>query len=126
MGVQKEIEIEGGKVKLKLTDILPIINRFSIHVEPMIRQYIHSLKQEIGIRLRIFVRNVGRLTTVGGSATESFTILGVTESMECFPQILEEGAAPVTIKKSKCEKNKITVVFSADPSNDHKIKYVVI
>lgn len=67
----------------------------------------------------------GRFDTAGGSATEDFTITGVKSTMNCMVMIHTEGATPVSIKFAKCDTDKITVDFSADPAVDHKISYIV-
>lgn len=67
----------------------------------------------------------GAVATAGGSATEDFSIPGVRSGMHCGIFIKTVGAIPVTVVSQICDLNKITVVFSADPSNDHVITYMV-
>lgn len=67
----------------------------------------------------------GLHTTVGGAASEDVTISGVAVGDVVFAQIATEGAAPVTIKRAIAGANKITIEFSADPSNDHVVNYFV-
>ncbi len=82
-----------------------------------------ELKHALAVKTCHFARRAGHVTTAGGDATEDISIMGVKASMRCLVQMHTEGAVPVTIKTAKCEKDKLTIEFSADPAADHEIEY---
>jgi len=82
-----------------------------------------ELAHQLTVKTCHFARRAGHYKTLGGAATEDITISGVKASMKCMVQMHTEGAVPVTIVTAKCDKNKLTVEFSADPSTDHEIEY---
>lgn len=64
----------------------------------------------------------GNLNTVGGSATEDFTIAGLTTADLVNVTIATSGATPVTILAAQVSAaNTLSVTFSSDPSSDHVI-----
>ena len=67
----------------------------------------------------------GRLTTVGGAATEEFTVAKVHAGDYVQVQIEEVGETPVSIVCAKCLEGKISVTFSGDPADDHVINFFV-
>jgi len=72
-----------------------------------------------------YTKFAGRHTTAGGAASEVITVKGVKETMHCFVQLESEGGTPVTIKTAVCGADQLTVTFSADPSSDHELQYLV-
>lgn len=73
----------------------------------------------------LVVKASGKFTTVGGDATESIPLTGLATTDVCQVTLHTAGAVPVTILTSACAANAITVVLSADPSNDHVLQYTV-
>jgi len=67
----------------------------------------------------------GHVKTAGGSATEVIAIDGVKAVHKCGVSLTDLGAVPVKVLTSKCGLNKITVVFDADPSNDHELDWFI-
>ena len=68
----------------------------------------------------------GSLTTVGGSAVETFTIAGITTADLVNVTIKTSGATPVTILASNVSAaNTVEVTFSSNPSSDHVISVEV-
>lgn len=72
------------------------------------------------------VKFAGTKTTVGGAASEDFTITGVAATDLVFLEMKTLGGTPRTILTSVTATNKITVVFSGDPSSDHVFYYQVL
>lgn len=66
-----------------------------------------------------------KYTTVGGGTSEDIEVFGMKEADIAFVQISSFGASPVTIVDWVEADGKITVNFSADPSNDHVVNYSV-
>jgi len=67
----------------------------------------------------------GIVTTVGGAASEDFTIDGVDSGDVAIAILHTEGAAPVTILRAECDDNKVTIEFSGDPAADHVVNLLV-
>ncbi len=90
---------------------------------------IEGVRQNLAYDIALCLRHLTIISktemTVGGSATEDFEDDRIKEAHNVQVTMVEEGAAPVTIKTAKCAVGKITIVFSGDPSNDHKISYHV-
>jgi hypothetical protein len=63
-------------------------------------------------------------TSVGGAASENFSVPGLKAGDIVFAQIATEGGVPVSIVRAIAASNVITVEFSADPSNDHVVNLV--
>lgn len=74
---------------------------------------------------------VGRYTTSGGSATESTPVQGldsVTSNDVVLAQLSAEGSSPVTLDAAVVNPGTgmIDFTFSADPSTDHELTYIVV
>ena len=64
----------------------------------------------------------GNLTTVGGAATEDFTVAGASTADLVNVTIATSGATPVTILAAYVSAaNTVSVTFSSNPSSDHVI-----
>ena len=69
----------------------------------------------------------GRPTTVGGSATEAFTVTGALTTDQVFVQVYNNGTANVSVLEARITAaNTLTVVFSGNPGNDTVIAYQII
>lgn len=64
--------------------------------------------------------------TPGGSATVTKTITGLLSTDVVVAKLDVAGAVPRTILTSAATAGTLTVVFSGDPSTDHKWSYVVL
>lgn len=84
-----------------------------------------DLQTELDRALKNHTRFAGRVTTVGGAALEVVPVQGAKTTMHCIVILYEVGATPVTIVKAQCGDGVINVTFSADPSSDHQITYLV-
>lgn len=67
----------------------------------------------------------GEHTTVGGAAAEAITVTGVLATDLVVAVLKQVGASPQTILTSVPTADTVTVTFSADPSTDHIITYIV-
>lgn len=65
-------------------------------------------------------------TTAGGSATEVIAAPGVLATDVVLVTLRTPGATPVTVVRAVTATDQISVVFSANPSTDTIINYVVI
>ena len=73
-----------------------------------------------------YVKDTGQLTTVGGSATEAFTVAGISTTDFCFTQLVNDGTNNVSILSANITAaNTLTVVFSGDPSSDTVFNYLI-
>lgn len=67
----------------------------------------------------------GKFTTLGGNATEDQTLSGVVAGDVVIATLQDKGGTPRTLLTAKPGTDKITYVFSGDPSTDHTVSYVV-
>lgn len=79
-----------------------------------------------GIAPSHVVKYAGEHTTAGGSATESITVSGVVAGDIVVASLETEGASPVTLDAAAANTDAIDLTFSADPSTDHIVSYVVV
>lgn len=84
-------------------------------------------KLALGILPSDVIKFNAPVTTVGGSATEAFTVTGaLVADKVSSTQMKVVGGAPVTILTAIISApDTLTVVFSADPSNDHQFVYEI-
>lgn len=68
---------------------------------------------------------IGTHTTAGGGASENITVTGALATDHVVCQLKTEGATPVTLDRAAAAANAIALTFSADPSTDHVVTYVV-
>jgi len=71
------------------------------------------------------VKYAGSHTTVGGGTSEDITVSGVLATDIPMVMVKTLGGTPVTVRRAIAASNKITVGFSADPSNDQVLSYIV-
>ncbi len=83
-------------------------------------------KLAAGITPSHVVKFAGQPTTVGGAAAEAFVVTGAAATDLAFVQIVNNGAANVTVLEAVVTLNTLTVTFSADPSNDVVINYQLL
>lgn len=73
------------------------------------------------------IKFMGQLTSVGGSATEAFTVTGAVAATDrAFVQVVNNGTGNVTVLEAVVTANTLTVTFSADPQNDTVFNYQLI
>lgn len=67
----------------------------------------------------------GELTTVGGAATEDFTVTGLVAGQKVFVQMKDDGTNNVTILAAEANAtDTLRVTFSGDPGNDAIFYYM--
>ena len=68
----------------------------------------------------------GSATTVGGAATETFSVTGALTSDIAVVSVSTAGSTPVTVAACKVSAaNTLSVTFSSNPAADHVISYVL-
>lgn len=73
------------------------------------------------------IKFMGQLTSVGGSATEAFTVTGAVAATDrAFVQVVNDGTGNVTVLEAVVTTDTLTITFSADPQNDTVINYQLI
>lgn len=73
------------------------------------------------------IKFMGQLTSVGGSATEAFTVTGAVAATDrAFVQVVNNGTGNVTVLEAVVTTNTLTVTFSADPQADTVFNYQLI
>ena len=92
-----------------------------------LRSKVSELDQKLNSSIRgVRLHCAGKYTTTGGGTTESLEIAGVVKGMMVFAMICGVGGAPVTVTASVCQQGQVNFTFSADPSNDHVVHYMVV
>jgi len=85
------------------------------------------LKLHSGISPSHIIKFAGQPTTVGGNATEAFTVTGAVGATDtAFVQIVNNGTGNVTALQAVVTDNTLTVTFSADPQADTVFNYQLI
>ena len=79
-----------------------------------------------GITPSHIVKDAAQVTTVGGSATEAFTVTGVAATDLVFVQVKNDGTNNRTVLSAAATLNTITVIFSGDPGADLVLYYQVL
>jgi len=79
-----------------------------------------------GIAPSHVVKYAAQVTTVGGSATEAFTVTGVAATDLVFVQVKDDGTNNRTVLSAAATLNTITVIFSGDPGADLVLYYQVL
>ena len=72
------------------------------------------------------IKGAGIHMTTGGAAAEDISVPGVVNTDAVIVTLHTAGAVPRTISSVVSAADKITVTFSGDPSNDHKVNYLVL
>lgn len=84
-------------------------------------------KLAAGISPAGVVKFMGQPTTVGGSATEAFTVTGAVGATDrAFVQIVNNGTNNVTVLQAVVTNNTLTITFSGDPAADTVFNYQLL
>jgi hypothetical protein len=83
-------------------------------------------KLAAGITPSHVVKYAAQVTTVGGSATEAFTVTGVAATDLVFVQVKNDGTNNRTVLSAAATLNTLTVTFSGDPGADLVFYYQVL
>jgi hypothetical protein len=80
-----------------------------------------------GITPSHVIKFANQVTTVGGAATEAFTVTGAAAATDrAFVQVVNNGTGNVTVLEAVVTDNTLTITFSADPQNDTVFNYQLI
>lgn len=83
-------------------------------------------KLATGIAPSHVIKFASQLTTVGGAATEAFTVTGAAATDLAFVQIVNNGTGNVTALEAVVTNNTLTITFSGNPGNDCVFNYQII
>ncbi len=84
-------------------------------------------KLAAGITPSHVIKFANQVTTVGGSATEAFTVTGAVAATDrAFVQIVNNGTNNVTVLQAVVTTNTLTLTFSGDPAADTVFNYQLI
>jgi hypothetical protein len=84
-------------------------------------------KLAAGITPSHVIKFGGQLTSVGGAATEAFTVTGAVAATDrAFVQIVNNGTGNVTALEAVVTADTLTITFSADPQNNTVFNYQLI
>lgn len=73
------------------------------------------------------IKFMGQPTTLGGSATEAFTVTGaLAASDRAFVQVVNNGTNNVTVLQAVVTNDTLTITFSGDPAADTVFNYQLI
>lgn len=72
------------------------------------------------------IKTTDKLTTVGGSATEKFSIPGTLTTDLVTAQIISSGVGSIHVERSITLSNEVEVVFSANPTASTVVSILVI
>lgn len=83
-------------------------------------------KLAIGVRASHMVVAAGSFTTTAGSATQTIADATIAGTDIAFIQMYQRGGTPVTVLEAAAIAGGISVLFSADPGNDHIVVWQAI
>lgn len=84
-------------------------------------------KLAAGITPSHVIKFANQTTTVGGAATEAFTVTGAVAATDrAFIQVVNDGTNNVTVLEAVVTANTLTITFSANPGNDCVFNYQLI
>lgn len=83
-------------------------------------------KLAAGITPSHVVKFAGQPTTVGGAATEAFTVTGALATDLAFVQVVENGTNSVNVLEAVVTTDTLTLLFTADPTSDCVFNYQLL
>lgn len=108
------------------TGVLTISNN-AITTAKILNANVTLLKLAAGITPSHVIKFANQLTTVGGAASEAFTVTGAVAATDrAFVQIVNNGTANVTALEAVVTSNTLTITFSGNPGNDCIFNYQII
>lgn len=115
-----------GDATIGATGVLTIAND-AITTVKILNANVTLAKLASGITPAGVIKYMGQPTTVGGSATEAFTVSGaLAASDRAFVQVVNDGTNNRTVLQSVVTNNTLTITFSGDPGNDLVFNYQII
>lgn len=98
-----------------------------VNTDDIVDAAVTLAKLATGITPSHVIKFAGQKTTVGGAASEAFTITGAVAATDrAFLQVVNNGTSNVTILEAVVTTNTLTVTFSANPGNDTIFNYQLI
>lgn len=115
-----------GDATIGATGVLTIAND-AITTAKILNANVTLAKLATGIAPAAVIKFAGQLTSVGGAASEAFTVTGAVAATDrAFVQIVNNGTGNVTVLEAVVTTNTLTITFSADPQNDTVFNYQLI
>jgi hypothetical protein len=115
-----------GDATIANTGALTIANN-AITTAKILNANVTLAKLAAGITPSHIIKFGGQTTTVGGSATEAFTITGAVAATDrAFVQVVNNGTNNVTVLQAVVTANTLTITFSGDPAADTVYNYQLI
>lgn len=115
-----------GDATISNTGALLIANT-AINTAKLATASVTLAKLAAGITPAAVIKFFGQTTTVGGSATEVFTITGAVAATDrAFVEVVNNGTNNVTVLQSVVTTNTLTITFSGDPAADTVYNYQLI
>ncbi|HJY22891.1 MAG TPA: hypothetical protein VJ279_08410 [Hanamia sp.] len=112
-----------GDATIGATGVLTIAAN-AITTAKILNANVTLAKLASGITPSHVIKFDNQLTTVGGSATEAFTVTGAVGATDhAYTQMVNNGTSNVTILEAVVTDNTLTITFSADPGNDTVFNY---
>ena len=115
-----------GDATIAETGVLTIANN-AITTIKILDANVTLSKLSAGISPSHVIKFAGQVTTVGGSATETFSIPGIVAATDLdFVQLVDGGADLVTILSASIIDDGIVIIFSADPGDNAVLNYQIL
>lgn len=115
-----------GDATMANTGALTIANN-AITTAKILNANVTLAKLAAGIAPAGVVKFMGQVTSVGGSASEAFTVTGAVAATDrAFVQVVDNGTNNVTVLQAVVTTNTLTVTFSGDPGADTIINYQLL
>lgn len=93
--------------------------------EPVNRQWLNWLARYTYLWIGYLAGFSGRVTTTGGSTTQTISIPGVKATDIVIATMNKVGATPVSIVSANPGVDSVVITFSGNPSTDHEFSYKV-
>ncbi len=114
-----------GDATMANTGALTIANN-AITTAKILNANVTLAKLAAGITPSHIVKFAGQPTTVGGAASEAFTVTGAAATDLAFVQVVDNGTNNVTVLQAVVTLNTLTITFSGDPGNDCVFNYQLL
>lgn len=115
-----------GDATMANTGALTIANN-AITTAKIANANVTLAKLAAGITPSHVIKFANQVTTVGGAATEAFTVTGAVAATDrAYVQVVNNGTANVSVLEAVVTANTLTVTFSGNPGADTIINYQLI
>ena len=124
-GVVTDVTLSGDAT-IGATGVLTIAAN-AITTAKILNANVTLAKLAAGITPSAVIKFNGQLTSVGGAASEAFTVTGAVAATDrAFVQVVNNGTGNVTVLEAVVTTDTLTLTFSADPQNDTVFNYQLI